>query len=343
MFMCFAPGMDATARGAAGQSSQQTGQADELIITATPIRRFSRALPARKKFGRLEFIGALRLESGDKRFGGWSGIMIGDQGSRLLAVSDTGNWFSAKLAYEDERLANISDAQLGPLRALSGEKLRRRKDVDAEAVRMLSGTLTRGRVLVAFERNQRVGIFPVQDGRLSKPVQYLARPVDGRKMTSNRGLEAVALISAGPHKGQVIAFAENLMLTPGQHTGWIWSSGYGKPPRAFSLADRDGFDITDAVSLPNGRLIILERRFRWTEGVRMRLRELDAADIRPGAFLTGETILSADMTYEIDNMEGLAAHTTKSGKTVLTVISDDNFNRTLQRTLLMQFILHPPK
>ena len=41
----------------------------------------------------------------------------------------------------------------------------------------------------------------------------------------------------------------------------------------------------------------------------------------------------------IDNMEGIAVHQDKRGRDILTVISDNNFNTGLQRTLLMQFAL----
>jgi len=87
-------------------------------------------------------------------------------------------------------------------------------------------------------------------------------------------------------------------------------------------------------ALPDGSLIVLERRFRWSEGVKMRLRLIRAA----GAF-DGEVLLEADSGYEIDNMEGLAVHQGARGETVLTLISDDNFNSLLQRTLLLQFTL----
>ena len=38
-------------------------------------------------------------------------------------------------------------------------------------------------------------------------------------------------------------------------------------------------------------------------------------------------------------MEGLALHTGARGETVLTLISDDNFNHFLQRNILLQFAL----
>ena len=45
------------------------------------------------------------------------------------------------------------------------------------------------------------------------------------------------------------------------------------------------------------------------------------------------------MNAEIDNMEGLAVHTNAAGEIIVTMISDDNFNKGLQRTLLLQFAL----
>ena len=61
--------------------------------------------------------------------------------------------------------------------------------------------------------------------------------------------------------------------------------------------------------------------------------------MKPGAVMQGETLIEADMSYEIDNMEGLAVHRDASGETILTLISDDNFNTFLQRTILLQFTL----
>ena len=45
------------------------------------------------------------------------------------------------------------------------------------------------------------------------------------------------------------------------------------------------------------------------------------------------------MTSQIDNMEGLAVSQDEAGRTILTLVSDDNFS-ILQRTLILQFALH---
>jgi hypothetical protein len=44
------------------------------------------------------------------------------------------------------------------------------------------------------------------------------------------------------------------------------------------------------------------------------------------------------MAYQIDNMEGLAVHADEAGRTILTIVSDDNHSF-LQRTLILQFAL----
>ena len=70
----------------------------------------------------------------------------------------------------------------------------------------------------------------------------------------------------------------------------------------------------------------------------MRLRRIAVRDIAPGAVVDGPILLTADMTSQIDNMEGLSVHKDANGATILTMISDDNFF-VLQRTILLQFRL----
>ena len=52
----------------------------------------------------------------------------------------------------------------------------------------------------------------------------------------------------------------------------------------------------------------------------------------------GPALITADMGYQIDNMEGIGLHRTSHGETVLTLVSDDNFS-IIQRNLLLQFAI----
>ena len=88
--------------------------------------------------------------------------------------------------------------------------------------------------------------------------------------------------------------------------------------------------------------MLLERRFRYSEGVKMRVRRIAAADLKPGALIEGDVLLEAHDNLNIDNMEAITATRSAAGETVLTLMSDDNFSL-LQRTLIMQFALPADK
>ena len=81
-----------------------------------------------------------------------------------------------------------------------------------------------------------------------------------------------------------------------------------------------------------------EAMLAFVNGIGIRIRRIALSALAPGAVADGSTIFEADLGNEIDNMEGIDAHLTPEGDTVLTMVSDDNFSM-LQRTLLRQFTL----
>jgi hypothetical protein len=331
----------ASARRAAAQDDGGPG-AD--LNGPQPIRVSARALPhfhpgraGVRRFGDLEYRGGLVLTSPSEHFGGWSGLVMDGDGKRLLSVSDAGSWLAADVQHDDAGApTGLARARIGPLMALRGRSLRDKREQDAEAVTLLDGSLERGTLLVGFERLHRIGRFPVRGGEVQAPSDYIDRPAEARRMPTNQGFEAVAVLQAGPLRGSIVAFAERFTRGSGYHTGWIWTRGQAQ---RFQLQDIDGFNITDAAGLPDGGLLVLERYFRWMAGVHMRIRRLRPAEIRPGARLAGHTVVEADSGHEIDNMEGLAVHRGQGGETVVSLISDNNFRTILQRTVLLQFTL----
>jgi hypothetical protein len=70
----------------------------------------------------------------------------------------------------------------------------------------------------------------------------------------------------------------------------------------------------------------------------IRIRRIPLKSVAPGAVIDGPSIFEANFGNEVDNMEGIDAHVTPEGRTVLTMVSDDNFSP-IQRTLLLQFTL----
>jgi hypothetical protein len=311
--------------------------AEPVEINATPLAHFQKSQPERRRFGRLEWRGGLVLTSPSSDFGGWSGLVLSPDGRQILSVSDAGSWLSGEITYSGDRPIGIRNAREGPLLGIGGKRLSRLRDRDAEGVTLAGGTLAKGTVLVSFEGNHRIGRFPVNDQGISAPLGYLSLPAEAQQMKRNQGFEAVSIIQGGSLTGAVIAFSEHFLDVRGHHTGWIWQGSAA--PVKIHLAEHGGFDITDAASLPDGGLLVLERRFRWTEGVKFRMRLIPAREIVPEAVLEGETLIEADMDFEIDNMEGIAVHHGPRGETIITLISDDNFNHLLQRTVLLQFRL----
>ncbi len=319
---------------------------EAIQIDAKRIEHFARSIPAQKTFGKLAFRGGLVLSSPSSKFGGWSGLEIDADGRRFVAVSDAGLWLTGQLTYDGTRLSGIRDASIGAITGAGGAQLTKDRDRDAEGLVLIEGTLSKGTVLVSFEQNHRIGRFAVTDKGLGQLQGYLSLPAESRRQSPNKSLESVCKLRGGPHNGAIITLSERFPDRTGtRHTGWMLAPGASSSAAGWttlSLRNIDGYDLTDCKGLPDGSLLVLERRFRWSawyEGVKTRLRRFPAAEVRGGAMMEGEILLEADMDYEIDNLEGLSVHKSPKGETILTMISDNNFSTLLQRTVMLQFVL----
>ncbi|MEM8743278.1 MAG: esterase-like activity of phytase family protein, partial [Pseudomonadota bacterium] len=230
----------------------------------------------------------------------------------------------------------LRDTRLGPIRGLRGQTFASKRNSDSEAIAMATPGTLRGKAYVAFEHNHRIAVHNISSAGLSPAKRLVKLPRELKAASLNKGIEGMTVMRAGPSKGAIIAFTEEHLDKNGNHIGWLIG---GRRPGRILLKRLGGFAITDVASLSNGDLIVLERRFRLLEGVRMRIRRIKAGSVKAGATLDGEVLLAANMLREIDNMEGIAVHKDKRGRDILTVVSDNNFNTNLQRTLLMQFAL----
>ncbi len=306
----------------------------KIEITARSIA-FDRDKPEATRFGKLEWLGTLQLSSPSKFFGGYSGLVLDKTGTSLLAISDKGTWLSAKLTYRDGKIAKLSEGKIGSLTGKGNKPFKSKYYSDSESIAMVrSGSVT-GNAYISFERRHRIDVYPVTKNGFGPPKGSLKLPARAKSTESNKGIEAIALLRAGRLKGSVLAFTEEYLDGKGNHIGWLIG---GRAPGMLTLKRYDEYAITDLASLPGGDIIVLERRFRYTDGINMRLRRIAMRDVRAGALLDGEVLLEADSLLEIDNMEGLSVHRDAKGRTVLTLISDDNYNF-FQRTLLMQFAI----
>jgi hypothetical protein len=308
-----------------------------VAVQVEPVS-FDPADPARIRFGSLVWRGGLKI-SGASPFGGISGLALSADGGRLVAVTDDGDWVTGRLSYRDGRLGGFSDVVMTPVLGAPGERLNNKADKDAEGLTPIGDD----EFLVSFERRHRIARYRLDGkGRFGRAA-YLPVPDAFARLPSNQGIEAVGMPPASapgspPESQVVVAIAEHALDDTGNHSGWLIAVD-GSAER-FAVSRSDGFDITDLAFIPGGDLILLERRFGPFLGGAFRLRRVARGDLRPGALLEGRTLLAADDSYTVDNMEGLAVHRGENGETVLSLISDDNFSAA-QSTLLLQFALLP--
>lgn len=286
----------------------------------------------RNRFDRLIYVSGIAMRSDNADFGGLSGLQISADGQHILAITDAGYWLSADLQFDKGRLSGLVNVMLSPLAGEDGRPLQGKADMDAEALTAGQKGDLSGAFYVSFERNHRVlayarGLGDSAPARLRMPSDLAAAP-------DNDGIEALGRLN----DGRFIALTEGLPDLAGNHQGWLIGESAAQP---ISLLRKDIFAPTDLALLPNGDLLVLERRYTVMGGPGMQIRRIPAASILPGAILDGEVLINLAAKHGIDNMEGLAAHQNAAGEIIIYVISDNNFNM-LQKNLLLMFKLPAP-
>jgi hypothetical protein len=299
-----------------------------IAVAATRISSLLTRSPGQTRFGALSFRGGLVLTSPSAVFGGFSGLWRSPDGARLVAVSDSGHWLTADIQREAGRLSGLDGATLSPMLNTSGRPLSRTRSYDTESLCIDGGV-----AYVGIERSHEILRFDWARRGTAARGQPLRLPPEARQLPSNRGFEAVGVApSASPLAGAVVAIAER----SGEHDAPSFGVLVGGPqPGLFSYHLKDGYEVTDLAFLPDGDMLVLERWYRPWRGVGARLRRVPASSLMPGAVLEGTLLLDLDLAHEIDNMEGLAIHR-EAGRTIVTIISDDNYS-SLQRTILLEF------
>jgi hypothetical protein len=302
-----------------------------VAIDARPIPSFDTRDHAHQRFGALEYRSGLVLTSRFRGFGGLSGIRLDAKGERFIALSDKGSWFTGRIVYSGREMVGLADVEAAPMIGPDGRPITARGWFDSESI-ALDGSF----VYVGLERVNQVLRFDFSKGFTRSRGEVVPLPPAARKLPYNKGLEALVMVPKGqPLGGTLIAISERGLDAQGNLIAFLVG---GPTPGQFAVRRSNNFDVTDAVLLRSGDLLVLERKFSLLSGIGIRIRRIALKSVAPGAVVDGPAIFEADLGQEIDNMEGLDAHVTENGDTVLTMVSDDNFSL-LQRTLLLQFTL----
>ncbi|MCR6733937.1 MAG: esterase-like activity of phytase family protein [Afipia sp.] len=302
-----------------------------LEVKARPIEAFDPRDPTHVRYGALEFRSGLILTSPFRGFGGLSGLRLDRKGEQFVAISDKANWFTGRLVYKGKRLAGLADMKSAPMLDSGGRKITSRGWFDSESL-AFDGTTA----YVGLERVNQILRFDFGKGGILSRGQAVPPPPGVSDLPFNKGLEALVFVPKGqPLGGTLIAISERGLDAAGNIQGFLIG---GPSPGQFTVARTNKYDISDAVLLPSGDLLLLERKFSLLEGVGIRIRRVPIKSVVPDAVIDGPTIFEVDLGYEVDNMEGIDTHVTDGGETVVTMVSDDNFSM-IQRTLLLQFTL----
>jgi len=301
---------------------------ESVTVSAEPIASFETDNPSRQQFGLLEFRGGLVLNCSHKSFGGFSALRVQPDGEHFVALSDRATWFRGRIVSKDGKPIGIADAELAPVLDADGKPAPR---WDTESIAEDNGTL-----YVGLERLHTIVRFDFgKDGVLARG-QQIDVPPELKDLPFNQSLESLVYVPTKYQLGGTLIAISELGLT---EAGDIKAFLIGGPtPGQFSVKRSNGYAISDAAMLPDSDILILERQYSPERGVSMRIRRIRLADIKPGALVDGPVIIEADKRNQIDNMEALSVIRTRSGETLLTIISDNN-QSPAQRTVLLQFVM----
>lgn len=306
-----------------------------IAVENVPVELRS-ADPSDKRIGKLIYRGGISVVPKDDRFGGLSAFKVSADGSKFVTVSDTGNWTTGTLQYDAKGdLVGAGDVVVTPLLGADGQSLHGKDEGDAESLAFQNPYGLVGTAYVGFERDHRVLAYDFTAGGVKAKGQLVPMPEAVKSLRNNSGLEVLATLP----DSRLVAIAEEGPEDENQDSpGWVVDPATGAST-SFTVKRVLPYSLTDATLLPDGRLLVLERRFAPTTGPGAQLRAFDPATFMEGATVDGELIAVLFAGITVDNMEGLAARQTEDGKTLIYVVSDDNFQRPLQRTLIMMFEL----
>jgi hypothetical protein len=316
--------------------------------------------PGRKTLGELTYVAGFHLTSGDKRFGGLSGLEVLDDGN-LLAVSDQGDFVWVDLGKDGVTPAG---ARIAPLRDARGGVLRGKADGDAEGV-----AITDGMALVSFERNHRVLAYDLAAcGAAARgaPIVFgghglrLPDAFAAEKLTvgSNQGPEALAVAPGWylftgieTKVGKASALSARPIEAPPRFNLRLGESAPEIVGLDLAPAGKDGDDVRafslhrSTSPLATNVISVVETYFeRYLDQANLPARILSEVDERSRyRFRAKSSRRLADMNLfvTLDNFEGIAAKELPDGRVRLFIISDDNFSAS-QRTLMMVFDVAKP-
>ncbi len=281
----------------------------------------------RSALGPLALEGLWRLSARHHHFGGYSALVALDKGG-LLAISDRNAWL--KLAQSP--VPGETAMPAGRLIAMpEGKGAYFGFDIESAVRDPADGSLWLG--LEAEAHVARIG--PAKPHLRFYGVRVLRRwPENGGAEAMTRLIDGrwVMLCESCAHEGN------------GAHTGLLVAGRPGQSAmRKFAIAFAQGFDPVDMVTLPDGRVLILTRKFeRFPPRFVSRIVLADMTRVPKSGPLATRELARIDGQSVRENYEGMAIRADTSGKLTMWLIADAN-GTAIQETRLMKLVLDPAR
>ncbi|PCG15109.1 MULTISPECIES: esterase-like activity of phytase family protein [Sphingomonas] len=275
--------------------------------------------PAR--VGDLVPVGALSLSADDPAFGGFSALALRD--GRALLLSDGGNMVWLRIA--GGRIATLGARTLreGPAEGWL------RTDRDSESLAVDPAT---GRMWIGYERANAIWRYAPD---LTAQAHHV--PPAMTRWPDNTGAESLVRLPDGrflviregrgrrePPGHEALLFAGDPAL-PGTRVATL---RYFPPP---------GSVPSDAALLPDGDLIVVNRRWHFPLRFAAVLVRVPAAQLRADGVLRGRIIATLGPEVGGENVEGVAV-TRERGTTMIWLVTDNDV-AFYRRTILAKFRL----
>jgi len=279
--------------------------------------------PKRVRAGALRYLGGWELKGRDPAFGSFSAMIA--EPDRLTLLNDAGGVVTLRLAARGG-IAGVAFGDLpgGP----GGSYYKYTRDSES-----MTRDRTDGRIWIGFEGRNAIYRY---DAGLTR-VEAGARPAAMRRWPGNGGAEAMVRLGSG----RFLVFSERAAGPPGAPEALIFDRDPTDPTAQvarFFYRPPDGFRVTDAAELPDGRLLILHRRLAFWPIASAAVSLLDPRRIAPGEIALGKVIATLEPPLAVDNMEALGV-VREGAETIVWIASDDNFRAPFQRNLLLKFAL----
>lgn len=278
------------------------------------------------RLGPFRLTGVWHLASPHEWFGGYSALVSVRPG-RLLAFSDRGYAIDFPIPGSPASGPAVIGSATGDSKALKASR-----DIEAATY-----DPQRDEIFLAMEfRNAITRTSPTLQG------WQMAFPREMQGWAGNQGPEAMVRLADG--RFIVLSERNGGWDDPDSHPAVLLSGDptRGATEQVFTFVGTDGARPTDMAQLPDGRVLVLQRKLHWPFPPRFSgsIALADPAALRPGGRWPAAQLAKLEAPLPVDNFEGLAITPASGGKVHVWLISDDNMAIT-QRTLLWRLELDP--